>query len=119
MVFFLVFLVIQFLITGYHDSQRSETLTLRENERKNYEREIAELATRVRWGDTAAARVYLKKLHGNVRLPGEKMIVLVPKQLEDYSVDTAIDDANRTEEERIELTIPQKWNQILLKKRSF
>lgn len=44
------------------------------------------------------------------------MIVLVPKKLEDYSIDGSIDGASKVEEEAIELTIPEKWNKILFNK---
>lgn len=69
MVFFLAFLVIQFVITGYNNSQREETLRNREKEIAQDEAEIARLTTRAKWGDTAAARIYLKKLNSDVRLP--------------------------------------------------
>ena len=116
MVFFLAFLVIQFVKTGYYDSQRAETLRIRESEIIRYENEITQLTSRVRWWDTAAARVYLKKLYSDVRLPGEKIIVLVPKQESEYSINSAIDEANQADQKKEELTIPEKWNKLLFNK---
>lgn len=114
MVFFLVFLVIQFVITGYKNSQREETLRSRENEIIRDESEIARLTTRAKWGDTAAARVYLKKLNNNVRLPGERVLILVPKIVSgEYSVDEAINDAKEEERTIEEMTIPEKWNALI------
>lgn len=49
MVFFLAFLVIQFIITGYTNSQRTETLRIRENEIIRDEIEIARLTARAKW----------------------------------------------------------------------
>ena len=113
MVFFLAFLVIQFVITGYHNSQREETLASRQSEITRDEAEIAWLTTRAKWGDTAAARVYLKKLNNNVILPGEKVMILVPKKEANYSVDSEITSATKTEKNTQELSIPQKWNALL------
>lgn len=114
MVFFLAFLVIQFIITGYTNSQRAETLRIRENEIIRDEIEIARLTARAKWGDTAAARVYLKKLHNDVKLPGERVIVLVPKIISwEYSVNSVINDAKKEERINQELTIPEKWNKLL------
>jgi hypothetical protein len=116
MVFFLAFLVIQFVKTGYYDSQRAETLRIREGEIIRYENEITQLTARVRWWDTPAARIYLKKLYSDVHLPGEKIIVLIPKQTGEYSIDSAIDAANQTDQIKEELTIPEKWNKLLFNK---
>ncbi len=114
MVFFLAFLVIQFIITGYRNSQRAETLRIRENEIVRDEIEIARLTARAKWWDTAAARVYLKKLHNDIKLPGERVIVLVPKIMSgEYSVNSAINDAKKEERVNQELTIPEKWNKLL------
>jgi len=113
MVFFLAFLVIQFVITGYKNSQRVETLKTRENEISRDEAEISRLTTRAKWGDTAAARVYLKKLNNNVQLPGERLLILVPKEDAEYSVDTAINAANKEEQVIQEMTIPEKWNALI------
>ncbi len=114
MVFFLAFLVIQFIITGYRNSQRAETLRIRENEIIRDEIEIARLTARAKWGDTPAARVYLKKLHNDVKLPGERVMVLVPKIMSgEYSVNSAINDAKKEERINQELTIPEKWNKLL------
>jgi hypothetical protein len=52
---------------------------MRQSEIVQNEREIAQLTARAKWGDTAAARVYLKKLHNDVKLPGERVLMLVPK----------------------------------------
>jgi hypothetical protein len=114
MVFFLAFLVIAFVQIVYKNSQRTETLRMREAETLRNEIEIAQLTARAKWGDTVAARVYLKKLHNDVKLPGERVIIIAPKIISgEYSVDDAIAGAN--EEERIgkELTIPEKWNKLL------
>jgi hypothetical protein len=81
MVFFLAFLVIEFIITGYKNSQREETLRIRESEIVQSEIEIAQLTSRAKWGDTAAARIYLKKLHNDVKLPGERVMIVVPKKI--------------------------------------
>ncbi|MBP7822874.1 hypothetical protein KA050_00825 [Candidatus Gracilibacteria bacterium] len=116
MVFFLAFLVIQFVKTGYFDSQRAETLRIRESEIIRYENEITQLTSRVRWGDTPAARVYLKKLYSDVRLPGERIIVLIPKQESEYSINSAIDAANQSAQSKEELTVPEKWNKLLFNK---
>ena len=113
MVFFLAFLVIQFVITGYKNSQREETLKSRENEIARDESEISRLTTRAKWGDTAAARVYLKKLNNNVQLPGERLLILVPKEDTEYSVDTAITAANKEEQVIQEMTIPEKWEALI------
>ncbi len=114
MVFFLAFLVIQFIMTGYRNSQRTETLRIRENEIIRDEIEISRLTSRAKWGDTAAARVYLKKLHSDVKLPGERVIVIVPKIMSgEYSVNTAITEAKQEERINQELTIPEKWNKLL------
>lgn len=114
MVFFLAFLVIQFIITGYRNSQRAETLRIRENEIIRDEIEIARLTARAKWGDTTAARVYLKKLHNDVKLPGERVMVLVPKIMSgEYSVNSAINEAKKEERINQELTIPEKWNKLL------
>lgn len=117
MVFFLAFLVIQFVITGYTNSQRTETLRIRESEIVHDEIEIAHLTSRAKWGDTPAARVYLKKLHDDVKLPGERVIIMVPKIISwEYSVNDAISQAKREERVNQELTIPEKWNQLLFGK---
>jgi hypothetical protein len=116
MVFFLAFLVIQFVKTGYFDSQRAETLRIRESEIIRYENEITQLTSRVRWWDTPAARVYLKKLYSDVRLPGERIIVLIPKQESEYSINSAIDAANQSAQSKEELTVPEKWNKLLFNK---
>jgi uncharacterized membrane protein YvbJ len=114
MVFFLAFLVIQFVITGYNNSQREETLRIRENEIVRDEAEIARLTTRAKWGDTAAARVYLKKLNNDVRLPGERVLVLTEKIMSgEYSVDQAITAAKKEEQIIQEMTIPEKWNALI------
>lgn len=114
MVFFLVFLVIQFVITGYNNSQREETLLSRENEIMHDESEIARLTTRAKWGDTTAARIYLKKLNNDVRLPGERVLVIVPKTISgEYSVNDAITGAKKEEANEQQLTIPEKWNALI------
>ena len=114
MVFFLAFLVIEFVITGYHNSQRTETLQEREKEIVQDEAEIGRLTTRAKWGDTAAARVYLKKLNNDVRLPGEKVLVLVPKIMSgEYSIENAIENAKEEERTTEELTIPEKWDALI------
>lgn len=114
MVFLLAFLVIQFIITGYRNSERAETLRIRENEIVRDEIEIARLTSRAKWGDTAAARVYLKKLHSDVKLPGERVIVIIPKVMSgEYSIDEAITEAKQAERASQELTIPEKWRQLL------
>ncbi len=116
MVFFLVFLVIQFILTGYKNSQRAETLKIRENEIRRDEIEISHLTTRMKWWDTAAARVYLKKLNSNVRLPGEKVIILVQNNENPYSINDAINQAEKDEQINQEKTIPEKWNFLLFGK---
>lgn len=114
MVFFLAFLVIQFVITGYKNSQREDTLRSRENEIARDEAEIARLTTRAKWGDTVAARVYLKKLNNDVRLPGERVLIITPKIMSgEYSVDRAITDAKKEEQAVQEMTIPEKWNALI------
>jgi len=115
MVFFLAFLVIEFILTWYKNSQREETLRIREGEIVQNEIEIAQLTSRAKWGDTTAARVYLKKLHSDVRLPGERVVILVPKKIMswEYSVNDAITGAKQEERINQELTIPEKWNQLL------
>jgi len=114
MVFWLALLIIEFILAWYRNSQREETLRMREGEIIQNEREIAQLSARARWGDTAAARVYLKKLHNDVRLPWERVIMLVPKIVSgEYSVNTAISEAKQEELMRQELTIPEKWNRLL------
>lgn len=114
MVFFLVFLVIQFVVTGYHTSQRTETLQIRENEITRDEAEIGRLTMRAKWGDTAAARVYLKKLNNDVRLPGERVLILVPKIMSgEYSINDSIKEAKADEMTTQELTIPEKWNALI------
>lgn len=114
MVFFLAFLVIEFIMTWYKNSQREETLRMREGEIVQNEIEIAQLTLRAKWWDTAAARVYLKKLHNDVKLPGERVLVLVPKIISgEYSVNDAISEAKQAERINQELTIPEKWNKLL------
>lgn len=114
MVFFLAFLVIEFVITGYHNSQRTETLQSREQEILRDEAEIGRLTTRAKWWDTAAARIYLKKLNNDVRLPWEKVLVIVPKIVSgEYSVENAIKEAKKEERNIQELTIPEKWNALI------
>ena len=114
MVFFLAFLVIQFVITGYNNSQREETLRNREKEIIRDESEIARLTTRAKWWDTAAARVYLKKLNSDVRLPGERVLVLTEKIMSgEYSVNDAINNAKEEERTIEEMTIPEKWNALI------
>lgn len=114
MVFWLALLIIEFILAGYRNSQREETLRMRQSEIVQNEREIAQLTARAKWGDTAAARVYLKKLHNDVKLPGERVLMLVPKIVSwEYSVNTAISDAKEAELMRQELSIPEKWNKLL------
>jgi hypothetical protein len=109
--------VIQFVITGYRNSQRTETLRNRENEIIRDEIEIARLTARAKWGDTAAARVYLKKLHNDVKLPGERVIIFVPKIMSgEYSINSAITQAKKEERGNTEMTIPEKWNKLLFGK---
>jgi hypothetical protein len=117
MVFWLAFLVIQFVITGYRNSQRTETLRNRENEIIRDEIEIARLTARAKWGDTSAARIYLKKLHNDVKLPGERVIIFVPKIMSgEYSINSAITQAKKEERSNTEMTIPEKWNKLLFGK---
>jgi hypothetical protein len=114
MVFLIAFLVIEFILAGYKSSQREQILRLRENEILQNREEIAQLSARARWWDTAAARVYLKKLHNDVKLPGERVLMLVPKIISwEYSVNTAISEAKQEELLRQELTVPEKWNRLL------
>ena len=114
MIFSLAFLVIQFVITGYKNSERTDTLRERENEIIRDEREISRLTTRAKWGDTPAARVYLKKLNNDVRLPGERVLILVPKTISgEYSINEAISEAKEEERTIEEMTIPEKWNALL------
>ncbi len=118
MVFFLLFLVLQFMITGYTNSQREQTLRAREREISRDEQEIAMLTMRAKWWDTSAARIYLQKLNNNVRLPGEHVTVFVPQIISwEYSVDDVISEARELEQRNQELTIPEKWNQLLFGKR--
>lgn len=114
MVFWLALLIIEFILAWYRNSQREETLRMRESEILQNEREIAQLSARARWWDTPAARVYLKKLHNDVKLPGERVLMLVPKIISgEYSVNTAISEAKQEELMRQEFTIPEKWNRLL------
>ncbi|MCB9807615.1 hypothetical protein H6768_07205 [Candidatus Peribacteria bacterium] len=49
-----------------------------------------------------------------MKLPGEKVIILVPKIVSgEYSVNEAISEAKQTERVNQELTIPEKWNKLL------
>lgn len=106
-----------FIKTGYRNSQRTETLRMREAEIVHNEIEIARLTARAKWGDTMAARIYLKKLHNNVKLPGERVIIITPKIVSgEYSVNDVISEANEEEKIKQELTIPEKWNNLLFGK---
>lgn len=49
MVFGLALLIIEFIIAGYKNSQREETLRMREGEIVQNEREISQLTARARW----------------------------------------------------------------------
>jgi hypothetical protein len=113
MVFFLAFLVIQLLMTLYRSSEKNNLLESREREIARDEQEIARLTTRAKWGDTRAARIYLKKLNTNVRLPGERVYIITPKNDPIYNVNDAINTANTEEIEQRELSVPEKWNKLL------
>ena len=114
MVFLIAFLVIEFILEGYKSSQREEILRLRENEIIQNEREIAQLTARAKWWNTAATRIYLKKLHNNLKLPGERVFIIVPKIMSwEYSVNEAINEAKKEEVLKQELTVPEKWNKLL------
>lgn len=110
MVFSLLLLVIQFLITGYNNSQRLETLQIKEKEILRDEEEIRQLSIRSRWNDTTAAQVYLQKIRSDESLPGEKIIIIVPKETPAYSIEREITDAKKQQNP---LTIPEKWNLLL------
>lgn len=112
MLFSLAFLVIQLVMVGYRNSSREDLLYQRQREITKDEQEIADITLRARWGDTAAARTYLKKLYQDVALPGEKMIVLIPPQVPEYSVEDEISAAKVQDEEKTELTIPEKWHKL-------
>lgn len=112
MLFSLAFLVVQLLMVGYRNSSREDLLNQRQREITKDEQEIAYMTLRARWGDTPAARTYLKKLNENVALPWEKLIVLVPAETPEYSVEEAISSAVQKDATGIELTIPEKWNKL-------
>lgn len=113
MLFSLAFLVIQLVLVGYRNSSREDLLNQREREIQKDEQEIAYMTLRARWGDTPAARVYLRKLYEDVALPGERMIVLVPAETPKYSVEEEISSAKEQDKESTELTIPEKWHKLL------
>ncbi len=112
MLFSLAFLVIQLVFVGYRNSSREDLLNQREREIQKDEQEIAYMTLRARWGDTPAARTYLKKLYDNVALPGEHLIVLIPAETPKYSVEEEISSAKEHDEESIQLTIPEKWHKL-------
>jgi hypothetical protein len=70
------------------------------------------MTLRARWGDTPAARVYLRKLYEDVALPGERMIVLIPAETPTYSVEEEINLAKEQDKQDDELTIPEKWHKL-------
>ncbi len=112
MLFSLAFLVVQLMLVWYRNSSREDLLNQRQREITKDEQEIAYMTLRARWGDTPAARTYLKKLNQNVALPGEKLIVLVPAETPKYSVEEAISSAVQKDEAATELTIPEKWRKL-------
>ncbi len=112
MLFSLAFLVIQLVFVGYRNSSREDLLNQREREIQKDEQEIAYMTLRARWGDTPAARTYLKKLYDDVALPGERLIVLIPAETPKYSVEEEISSAKEQDEESVQLTIPEKWHKL-------
>lgn len=112
MLFFLAFLVIQLVLVWYRSSSREDLLNQRQREILKDEQEIAYMTLRARWGDTPAARVYLRKLYEDVALPGERMIVLIPAETPTYSVEEEINLAKEQDKQDDELTIPEKWHKL-------
>ncbi len=112
LLFSLAFLVIQLVLVGYRNSSREDLLNQRQREIQKDEQEIAYMTLRARWGDTPAARVYLRKLYEDVVLPGERMIVLIPAETPKYSIEEEINLAKEQDKQDDELTIPEKWHKL-------
>lgn len=117
-IFGIVFLLIQFIIIGLESSERSEDLSKIEAEINSTNKEISRLTTLAKWWDTNAAKIYLKKLNTDYKLPWEKIIIIVPKIISwEYSINNAINDAKRIEYQKQQLSIPEKWNALFLWKK--
>lgn len=112
LLFSLAFLVIQLVLVGYRNSSREDLLNQRQREIQKDEQEIAYMTLRARWGDTPAARVYLRKLYEDVVLPGERMVVLIPAETPKYSIEEEINLAKEQDKQDDELTIPEKWHKL-------
>lgn len=113
-VFGIVVLLVQFIIIGYENSNRSEDLWNLQKEIAYTNEEISRLTFEAKWWDTPATRVYLKKLNTDEKLPWEKVIILVPELISgEYSVNQSINQAQEEAKTEQALSIPEKWNALL------
>lgn len=112
MLFFLTLLVVLLLRAGYRNWVREDALQNVNNEIANDEKEIQFLTLRAKWWETPASRVFLKKINWDVKLPGERVTVLIPEKNQNYSIEESISAAKIQEEKAQELTIPEKWRRL-------